>query len=58
MYTGLKIQKDFTDDYQDMILSEDHELVKLKKIIDWSEMDKIYKKCYTAKVGNSTKETK
>ena len=31
MYTGLKIQKDFTDEYQDMILSDDHELVKLKK---------------------------
>ena len=57
MYTGLKIQKDFTDDYQDMILPEDHELVKLKKIIDWDEIDKIYKTCYTAKVGNSTKQT-
>jgi lysine/ornithine N-monooxygenase len=57
MYTGLKIQKDFTDEYQDMILSEDHELVKLKKIIDWDEIDKIYKECYPSKVGNSTKET-
>jgi len=57
MYTGLKIQKDFTDDYQDMILSKDHELVKLKNIIDWKEIDKIYKTCYKAKVGNSTKET-
>jgi len=57
MYTGLKIQKDFTDEYQDMILSEDHELVKLKKIIEWRKIDKIYKKCYSSKVGNSTKET-
>ena len=57
MYTGLKIQKDFTDEFQDMILSEENELVKLKKIIDWNKIDKIYKKCYTAKVGNSTKET-
>jgi IS5 family transposase len=57
MYTGLKIQKDFTDDYQDMILSEEQELVKLKKIIEWKKIDKIYKKCYSAKVGNATKET-
>ena len=40
-----------------MILSEDHELVKLKKIIEWDKIDKIYKKCYPSKVGNSTKET-
>ena len=46
MYTGLKIQNDFYDDFQDMILSEDHELVKLKKIIEWQKIDKIYKKCY------------
>lgn len=57
MYTGLKIQNDFTDAYQDMILSKEHELVKLKRIIDWREIDKIYKKCYRAKVGNATKET-
>jgi len=57
MYTGLKYQKDFTDNYQDIILSEDHELVKLKKIIEWKKIDKIYKKCYSSKVGNSTKET-
>ena len=40
-----------------MTISKDHELVKLKKIIDWNDIDKIYKKCYTAKVGNPTKET-
>lgn len=57
MYTGLKIQNDFTDAYQDMILSEEHELVKLKRIIPWKEIDRIYKKCYPARVGNSTKET-
>jgi hypothetical protein len=57
MYTGLKIQKDFTDDYQDIILSQEHDLVKLKKIIEWKKIDKIYEKCYPSKVGNSTKET-
>jgi hypothetical protein len=57
MYTGLKIQNNFTGEYQNMILSENHELVKLKKIIDWGKIDRIYKKCYKANVGNSTKET-
>ncbi len=41
MFTGLKIQNDFSGFFIDGIISENHEFVKLKKFLDWDEINKI-----------------
>jgi len=57
MFTGLTEQLDFGNHLIAEIVPEDHELVNLKKILDWEKMNKIYKECYRSKKGNATKRT-
>jgi IS5 family transposase len=57
MFTGLKIQFEITDPYLDNMIAQDHELVKLKKILDWKALNRIYKECYPSRKGRSTKNT-
>jgi hypothetical protein len=57
MFTGLTEQLDFGNHLIAEIVPEDHELVNLKKILDWEKMNKIYRECYKSKKGNATKRT-
>jgi transposase, IS5 family len=57
MFTGLTRQLNFGNYLIGEIIPEDHELVKLKKIIDWEKMNKIYSECYRSKKGNATKRS-
>ena len=57
MFTGLKSQRDFSDLFITNILPHDHELVKLRNIINWKAINSIYKSCYKSKKGNKTKST-
>ncbi len=57
MYTGLTEQLDFGNHLITEIIPRTHDLVKLKKILDWEKMNEIYKECYKSKKGNSTKNT-
>jgi len=57
MYTGLIQQLDFGNHLINEIVPQKHDLVKLKKILDWENMNKIYQECYTSKKGNATKNT-
>jgi transposase, IS5 family len=57
MFTGLTKQLNFGNYLIGEIIPEDHELVKLKKILDWEKMNKIYSECYRSKKGNATKRT-
>ena len=47
MFTGLKNQLYLSDSLIDNILPQDNELVKLKKILNWKDINKVYKSCYT-----------
>jgi IS5 family transposase len=57
MFTGLTEQLDFGNHLIAEIVPEDNELVKLKKILDWEKMNKIYRECYKSRKGNATKRT-
>jgi len=57
MFTGLKSQRDFSDLYIKDIIPPEHELVKMKNIINFKEINSIYKKCFKSKKGNKTKRT-
>lgn len=57
MFTGLTKQLNFGNYLIGEIIPEDHELVKLKKILNWEKMNKIYSECYRSKKGNATKKT-
>jgi hypothetical protein len=57
MFTGLTKQLNFGNYLIGEIIPEDHELVKLKKILNWEKMNKIYSECYKSKKGNATKRS-
>jgi transposase len=57
MFTGLKVQLEVTDTLIDNILPQDNELVKLKKVLNWEMINKIYSECFPSKKGRSTKKT-
>ena len=57
MFTGLTKQLDFGNHLIEEIVPKGHDLVKLKKILDWEKMNEIYKECYKSNKGNSTKNT-
>lgn len=57
MFTGLIKQLDFGNDLIGRMVPEEHDLVKLKKILDWEKMDKIYSECYKSNKGNATKRS-
>ena len=57
MFTGLKSQYDFGHAFLGKILSEDHDLVKLKSVINWKRINSIYETCFSSDRGNSTKPT-
>ena len=57
MFTGLKNQLELSDSLIENILPHDNELVKLKKILNWEGINKIYKSCFNSKEGNKTKTT-
>jgi len=57
MFTGLKKQLELSDSLIENILPHDNELVKLKKILNWEGINKIYKSCFNSKEGNKTKTT-
>ena len=47
MFTGLKNQLELSDSLITNILPQDNELVKLKKILNWKDINTIYKSCFT-----------
>lgn len=57
MFTGLTEQLDFGNYLIAEIVPEDHELVNLKKVLDWEKMNTIYRECYKSNKGNATKRT-
>jgi transposase, IS5 family len=57
MFTGLTEQLDFGNHLIAEIVPQGHDLVKLKKILDWDKMNLIYQECYKSNKGNSTKNT-
>ena len=57
MFTGLKKQLELSDTLINDILPEDNELVKLKKILNWEDINFIYKSCFKSNTGNKTKTT-
>jgi IS5 family transposase len=58
MFTGLKAQLDFTDETITNILAFDHPLVKLKKIVPWTEINEVYRKSFkNPQRGNASKTT-
>jgi len=57
MFTGLKNQLELSDSLITNILPQDNELVKLKKILNWKDINKVYKSCFSSRTGNKTKTT-
>jgi hypothetical protein len=57
MFTGLKNQLELPDSLIENILPQDNELVKLKKILNWKDINKVYKSCFSSSTGNKTKTT-
>jgi hypothetical protein len=57
MFTGLKNQLELSDSLIENILPLENELIKLKKILNWDKINKIYSSCFTTKKGNKTKTT-
>ena len=57
MFTGLKKQLELTDTLIDDILPQDNELVKLKKALNWKNINKIYSQCFPSRRGRSSKKT-
>lgn len=57
MFTGLKHQLELTDTLIDDILPQDNELIKLKKVLNWKAINKIYKECFVSRRGRGFKKT-
>jgi len=57
MFTGLKKQLELSDNLILNIVPPDNDLVKLKKILNWEKINKIYFSCYKANRGAPTKKT-
>ena len=57
MFTGLKKQLELTDTLIDDILPQDNELVKLKKALNWKDINKIYGQCFASRRGRASKKT-
>lgn len=57
MFSGLKNQLKLGDGFLSWILSPDHELVKIRDLLNWKEINKIYKSCFSSDRGNATKTT-
>jgi transposase len=57
MFTGLKKQLELSDCLIEDIVPQDHDLVKLKKVINWEGINKVYESCYPSRRGNATKRT-
>jgi hypothetical protein len=57
MFTGLKHQLELTDALIDDILPIDNELIKLKKVLNWKSINKIYKECFPSRRGRASKKT-
>jgi len=57
MFTGLKHQLELTDTLLDDILPQDSQLIKLKKVLNWKAINKIYKECFQSRRGRATKKT-
>jgi len=57
MFTGLKHQLELTDTLIDDILPQDNELVKLKKALNWKDINKIYSQCFASRRGRGSKKT-
>ena len=57
MFTGLKKQLELTDTLINDILPVDNELVKLKKALNWSAINKVYKECFPSRKGRGSKKT-
>ena len=57
MFAGLKNQLELLDSLIDDILPQDNELIKLRKILNWDNINKIYKSCFKSRKGNKTKTT-
>src|SRR5665647_1736440 len=57
MFTGLKNQLELQGSLIENILPQDNELVKLKKILNWKDINKVYKSCFSSSTGNKTKTT-
>ena len=57
MFTGLKKQLELSDCLIEDIVPQDHDLVKLKKVINWAGINKVYESCYSSRRGNATKRT-
>jgi transposase len=57
MFTGLKKQRELSDTLIEDIVPADHDLVKLKKLIHWEGINKIYESYYSSHRGNATKRT-
>jgi IS5 family transposase len=52
MFTGLKVQNDFSGFFINEIISENHELVKLKEFLNWDEINKIYRSSFPKAKNN------
>ena len=57
MFTGLKKQLELSDSLINDILPKDNELVKLKKILNWKDINEVYKSCFKSNTGNKSKTT-
>jgi hypothetical protein len=57
MFTGLKKQLELTDTLIDDILPQGNELIKLKKVLDWKAINKIYSQCFASQRGRGSKKT-
>ena len=56
MFTGLKNQLELSDSLITNILPLDNELVKLKKILNWKDINKLYKSCFSLKYRKQDKD--
>ena len=45
MFTGLKTQHELTDFFINDIVPHDHDLVKLKKVLNWGGINRVYESC-------------
>ncbi len=57
MFTGLKKQLEISDILIENILPSDNELLKLRKILNWGQINEVYKSCYRSQRANKTKTT-
>lgn len=57
MFTGLKKQLELQGSLINDILPQDNELVKLKKVLNWKDINKVYKECFPSNKGRSSKKT-